>query len=458
MKRDPAEGIALSLPSEQVELALAGIEASAAFRTSLRHRTLLRHLVARLLAGDLASLKETMIAVEVFDRPVASFDPKTDTIVRVEARRLRGRLARYYAAEGRDAPFRIELPIGSYVPLVADRIAPDEEDAATRRARELAERGEHFLREALSRDSLDKALARFDEAIRAAPGYAPAYVGLARAWFNLGTGWHQPPAIAFAHAAEALRHALALDASNAVAHTLLGALQHQLEHDWAAAERSFRRAVSLAPQNAFVHSAYGAHLYLHGDFSGAERELAAARRIDPLYVNSRAHLINLLIVQGRIDEAEAAIGALRDIAPDSLAGNGLAAVVAAVRGDTATAVRLYEALCARHPDHPGCFLALAAARAMAGDIAGADTLQAETLQRFADRAISPYVLAMVATRAKRRDLAFTLLAQAIAERDPTALEMRFDVSFADLFGDARWPELVGRLPPPAARRRVATAA
>ncbi|MEO8081149.1 MAG: hypothetical protein ABI641_11505 [Caldimonas sp.] len=174
----------------------------------------------------------TGIAVEVFGRPVSSFDPKLDTIVRVEARRLRGRLARYYAAEGRAAPLRIGLPVGSYVPLIADRAVRADEDLATRRARELAERGEHFLREALSRESLEKALARFDEAIRVAPDFAPAYVGLARAWFNLGTGWHQPPAVALEHAAEALRHALALDPRDAPAHALLGAVQHQFEYDW----------------------------------------------------------------------------------------------------------------------------------------------------------------------------------------------------------------------------------
>jgi len=458
MKRERDEFNALSFPSEQVELALARIEGSAPFRASPRHRALVRHLVGRLLAGDLASLKETMIAVEVFGRPIATFDPKIDTIVRVEARRLRIRLARYYAAEGRSAPFRIELPVGSYVPELAHRDADGPEDGAVRRARELTERGEHFLREALARASLDKALARFDEAIRAAPSYAPAYVGLARAWFNLGTGWHQPPAVAFEHAAEALRRALALDASNAEAHALLGALQHQLERDWRAAERSFRRAVSLAPQNAFAHSAYGAHLYLHGDFDAAERELALARRIDPLYVNSRAHLVNLRIVQGRIDEAEAEIGALRDIAPDSLAGNGLAAVLALARGDAATAVTLYESLCARHPDHPGCFLALSAARAMAGDLAGADELVAETLQRFGDRTISPYVLAIVATRAKRRDAAFALLERAIDERDPSALEISYDISFADLHADPQWPRLLARLAPPAPHRRAVAAA
>lgn len=91
MKRDTDAIAATALPAEQVELALALVENSAAFRGSPRHRALLRWLVDRRLADDLGALKESVIAVEVFGRAPARFDPRTDTIVRVEARRLRAR-------------------------------------------------------------------------------------------------------------------------------------------------------------------------------------------------------------------------------------------------------------------------------------------------------------------------------------------------------------------------------
>ena len=53
--------------------------------------------------------------MEVFDRP-ASFDPRTDTIVRVEARRLRSKLREYYETHGQQDPVLIEFHKGSYVP------------------------------------------------------------------------------------------------------------------------------------------------------------------------------------------------------------------------------------------------------------------------------------------------------------------------------------------------------
>ena len=46
-----------------------------------------------------------------------SFDPQTDPVVRLEARRLRRALEHYYLTAGRDDPIRIEIPKGGYAPV-----------------------------------------------------------------------------------------------------------------------------------------------------------------------------------------------------------------------------------------------------------------------------------------------------------------------------------------------------
>jgi predicted ATPase len=74
---------------------------------------LLRHLVEHGLSGRVDGLKEFTIAVEVFGRP-DTFDPQTDTIVRVQARRLRARLDAYYADTGLADPVVFDLPRGRY--------------------------------------------------------------------------------------------------------------------------------------------------------------------------------------------------------------------------------------------------------------------------------------------------------------------------------------------------------
>jgi serine/threonine-protein kinase len=83
----------------------------------------LRFAVEKSLAGEGDSLKEYLLGVEVFDRP-ESFDPKTDTIVRVEARRLRRKLKEYYDGEGSTDGVRIDIPSPGYVPSFSADSAP----------------------------------------------------------------------------------------------------------------------------------------------------------------------------------------------------------------------------------------------------------------------------------------------------------------------------------------------
>jgi Tfp pilus assembly protein PilF len=437
------------VPVDLLEGEVARIVRSRPFRQSPRHQRFLRHLVHQAAAGNAVALKESVLACEVFERPPNHFDPARDTIVRVEARRLRQRLDRYYRTEGRDAPLEIHLPVGSYVPLLRWRLDARASDAEARRTRDLVERGEHFLRQPLSRQTLEDARSRFEAALAESPRSVPALVGLARAWYNLAAGWHHAPRVAAEHAGEALRRALALDEEQPVAHALLGAIVHQYEFDWQAARRSFQRAIELAPRQAFVHAAYGCALMARRQLAEAEHELSLARTLDPQYGNARVHMANLRIAQGRYDHAQAEVDAMLDIAPDSIAALGVAGVIAMERGDLPAAIRCYERACAAAPDHPNAHACLAAAHAFAGDVAAADALIASPRARFGDDCLSPYVLAIVAARSGRAEPAIDLLARAIEQRDPSALLIPTDPSFASLHAHRDWLSLTRRLRPAA---------
>jgi serine/threonine-protein kinase len=101
---------------------LARVLASNAFGGAERSSVLLRFLVERTIDGDGERLKEYTVGAEALGRG-AAFDPRTDPIVRAEASRLRARLERYYADEGRADDLIIELPKGTYVPTFAAREA-----------------------------------------------------------------------------------------------------------------------------------------------------------------------------------------------------------------------------------------------------------------------------------------------------------------------------------------------
>jgi TolB-like protein len=105
---------------EEVRAELERVLASNGFGNGGRLARLLRYVVERTLAGEGDQLKEYVLGVEVFDRG-GDYDPRLDSIVRVEARRLRSKLGEYYASAGAADPIVIDVPRGSYVPVFEQR-------------------------------------------------------------------------------------------------------------------------------------------------------------------------------------------------------------------------------------------------------------------------------------------------------------------------------------------------
>lgn len=109
---------------------LAAVLRAPEFARAPRLAQLLEYLCEKLFAGATGQIKEYSIGVELFGRSPA-FDQESDSIVRVEANRLRKRLAEYYAGEGAGHALRIAIPVGQYVPEFqrSRRAAPDPDPA-----------------------------------------------------------------------------------------------------------------------------------------------------------------------------------------------------------------------------------------------------------------------------------------------------------------------------------------
>jgi serine/threonine-protein kinase len=104
---------------EQLDRVLA----STTFQQCDRLKRFLSFIVLEAIAGRRNELKEYVIGVQVFGKE-DSFDPRTDPIVRVQARRLRAKLVRYYRDEGPADEVIVELPKGGYAPAFKRRDAP----------------------------------------------------------------------------------------------------------------------------------------------------------------------------------------------------------------------------------------------------------------------------------------------------------------------------------------------
>ena len=122
------------MEAERIRAQLERILASTTFAQAERGRKFLRFVVERALAGRVGEIKESVVAVEVLGRP-ASFDPRTDPIVRVEAGRLRSRLVAYYQTEGSHDAVLVDMPVGGYVPHFEERPVPEQTTRKSRSAR-----------------------------------------------------------------------------------------------------------------------------------------------------------------------------------------------------------------------------------------------------------------------------------------------------------------------------------
>jgi TolB-like protein/DNA-binding winged helix-turn-helix (wHTH) protein len=143
----------------------------------------------------------------------------------------------------------------------------------------------------------------FNRAIASDPGFALAYSGLADAYIVAGAYGSIRGAEALAHGKAAAAHALELDDKLASAHYALATAYAWYDWDWKNAEKEFRRALELDPNDALGRNWYGGYLSLRGHHDEAVDEHERARELDPFSLIINANLARSLYWARRYDDA-----------------------------------------------------------------------------------------------------------------------------------------------------------
>ena len=147
-----------------------------------------------------------------------------------------------------------------------------------------------------------KGLDYFQQAAALDPGYALAHTGISDSYQILGSNGHLPSRETMPKARAAALRALELDPNLGEAHTAL-AMVLNVDRDYAAAEKEFRRGLELNPAYATGHQWYGNFLVSMGRLDEAIRELKGAVELDPLSPRINLNLGNALFSARRFDEA-----------------------------------------------------------------------------------------------------------------------------------------------------------
>ncbi|HEY3838018.1 MAG TPA: hypothetical protein VGL72_15665 [Bryobacteraceae bacterium] len=103
----------MGVSEEEIHAQLERLLSSKSFETSEAHRRLLQYLAGKTIAGEADRLKEYTIGLEAFGKP-STYDPKHDSIVRLQASRLRQKLNTYYQTEANGDPVLVSLPKGAF--------------------------------------------------------------------------------------------------------------------------------------------------------------------------------------------------------------------------------------------------------------------------------------------------------------------------------------------------------
>jgi len=165
-------------------------------------------------------------------------------------------------------------------------------------------------------ESLNKAVDSFMQAIVHDPSYAPAYVGLADCYNLLREYTVMPASEAFPRALAAAKKAVELDPGSSEAHASLAFVSYFGMWDAATADREFRRAIELNPNNAVAHHWYATYLAGRRRFPESLTEIERAQALDPASKSILADKGSILWDSGRVQEAIALLKQMEENEPD----------------------------------------------------------------------------------------------------------------------------------------------
>lgn len=288
-------------------------------------------------------------------------------------------------------------------------------------------------------ESMISAIAYYREVVALDPEYAPAWAGLAEAYV-LQYGLSLTEKVALVR--QTAERALALDSTQAQAHTALAFMYENCEYEWQKAEAAYRRAVAANPNYATAHHWFAECLAFLGRFDEALVEIRRAQAIDPLSLAINKDFGVILAYAGQYPQAIEQYQKTLELDPNFVPVYGLLAACYEVSG------RYDEAAESYLKEHTlnGIEAAQIAALRTAyknGGWKGFWQQQLQLLKADQRRKPTPYLLAQVHLRLGNRESALQYLQQAY-ELGHLLSALKVDALLKPLHAEPRFQELLRR--------------
>lgn len=294
-------------------------------------------------------------------------------------------------------------------------------------------------------DDVRKGIEYFNRALALAPDSAVAYNGLAAGW-NFLSDLHVPPREAMPKAKAAAGKALQLNERAPEAHVSMAVIKAQYDWDWAGAEREFRRAIALDPQDMAARQLYGWYLIALGRPLEAQADMKRMLEADPLngfglwglglsFYFARQY-------EPAIEQYRRAIG----VEPKSHWPHMLLGWTYEQQGKFTDAIAELNEASRLFEQNPQVLASLGHVYAKSGQRAEAQRRIAELVETARHRYVSPYDIATIYAGLDDREQALAWLEKAFEERSGwLAWWLKVEPKFDILHSDPRFQNLLQRV-------------
>ena len=296
-------------------------------------------------------------------------------------------------------------------------------------------------------ESLNKAVDAFTQAIVHDPNYAPAYVGLADCYNLLREYTLMPASEAYPRALAAAKKAVELDPQSSEAHASLAFVSFYGMWDAATADREFRRAIDLDPNNAVAHHWYATYLLCLRRYPESLTEIERAQALDPASKSVLADKGPILFDAGRPQESIALLKQMEENEPDFISPHRYLKAIYLLSADYPH--YLVESKSEAALMHDSAALAIAAATEKGFAAGGGKGLLEALLQqqkKLYDRGqFSPYNLAETCAILGNKQEALQYLKAAYDQHVDGVPQIEVDPAFNNLHHEPAFQQMIAEI-------------
>ncbi len=296
-----------------------------------------------------------------------------------------------------------------------------------------------------NKESLEKAVGYFREALEEDPDYAPAYAGLADAYAVLALLEFVAPREAYPEAKRMVEKALAIDDGLAEAHTSLALIRFQYDWDWHGSEVEFKRAIELNANYAPAHHFYADMLKAQGRFEEAMEQIVLAQELDPLSLAISTGVGHVLYLSRRYDDSIRQYARTVELDPSFMQTHLWFGRPYLQRGMYAEAIAELQKAVSLSGESTVALAMLGHALASAGKTAEANQVMQKLVERSKSTYVPSYWIAVIYNGFNDKKNTIAWLEKAYDERSSWLAWVKVEPRFDWLRGDPGFDSIVRRL-------------